>query len=443
MTSSIIQGLQSVVHNMVSYGRLLGSVASILVAGSYGILLAQFTPPSPNGFGPTQFPPSAARPNGPITNYTGQPRGQGQPPAANLPTATPQSAIPAQPQSSNSDSAINSTTGELYEAATIVAVVGDQYILAGDLSAAINQRLEPHLAKMTDEQKKVARTQLMQQFLGREIETKLLYLDFLRGLPADKLDEILPQITKQTTEQFLEKELPEMIEKFDVADAKALEIFLRNYGSSIAKRRRKFAERSLGRAALQRSVEFDPEVTHEEMLNLFQDNIAKYEYPAKAKWERLMVSFEKVPDKQQAFRIIAEMGNAVLRNAPFAEVAKRDSHCPMAVQGGKYDWTTKGSLRSDTIDEAIFSLDVNKLSQVIEDEQGFHIIRVTERQNAGRESFLDAQVEIRETIKKKKLAENIQKYVKNLQETTTVWTIFDKSQQQSVATPPAAQPSLR
>jgi len=341
------------------------------------------------------------------------------------------------PAGNSSPNAVNNTqSGELYEAATIIAVVGDQYILAGDLSAAVNQRLEPHLAKMSDSQKKAARAQLMKQFLGREIETKLLYLDFLRALPADKLDEVLPQISKQTTQQFQEKELPEMIEKFEVADAKALELFLRNYGSSIEKRRRKFAERALGRAALQRSVEFNPEVTHQEMLRHYQDNIAKYEFPAKAKWERLMVSFAKIPNKQEAFRAIAEMGNAVLRNAPLAEVAKRDSHGPLAAQGGKFDWTRKGSLRSDVIDDAIFTLEINKLSEVLEDQDGFHIIRVVERQDEGREPFVTAQVEIREAIKKKKLAASIQEYVQNLKDSTPVWTIFDDAEKQSVAKSP-------
>ena len=56
---------------------------------------------------------------------------------------------------------------------------------------------------------------------------------------------------------------------------------------------------------------------------------------------------------------------------------------PTSHEGGRYDWTTKGSLVSDVIDQAIFSLPVGKLSRILEDEKGFHIVRVIEREDCG------------------------------------------------------------
>ena len=76
------------------------------------------------------------------------------------------------------------------------------------------------------------------------------------------------------------------------------------------------------------------------------------------------------------------MGNAVLRGASFAVVARRESNGPRAEDGGRYDWTNQGSLASEKLDHAIFSLPVDVMSDIIEDQFGFHIVRVVERKGS-------------------------------------------------------------
>ena len=43
------------------------------------------------------------------------------------------------------------------------------------------------------------------------------------------------------------------------------------------------------------------------------------------------------------------------------------------------------------------------MSQPIEDDKGFHIVRVVERTEAGRKPFLEAQVEIREKLREESI----------------------------------------
>jgi parvulin-like peptidyl-prolyl isomerase len=97
------------------------------------------------------------------------------------------------------------------------------------------------------------------------------------------------------------------------------------------------------------------------------------------------------------------MGDDVLgRNryaVPFAEVARRGSHGLTAARGGQRDWTTKGSLKSAVVDEALFGLPVMRMSHILEDDDGFHIVRVIQRKDAFRTPFKDAQVEIRKQLK--------------------------------------------
>ena len=75
-----------------------------------------------------------------------------------------------------------------------------------------------------------------------------------------------------------------------------------------------------------------------------------------------------------------------------------------------------------------------RLSQIIEDDSGFHIIHVLERKPAGQVSFQEAQPEIRKAIEKQRRDAEQQKFFVNLKSRTKVWTIYDPPE-------PTAQPA--
>jgi parvulin-like peptidyl-prolyl isomerase len=115
----------------------------------------------------------------------------------------------------------------------------------------------------------------------------------------------------------------------------------------------------------------------------------------------------------------------LLGGTPLAAVAKKHSHEPNASEGGFYDWVSPGSLVSKPIDQAVFSLEPGKLSQIIEDDTGYHILRVIERQPAGQVSFEEAQKGIKKKIENQKRDADQQKYLTELRTRTKVWTIYD------------------
>ena len=109
----------------------------------------------------------------------------------------------------------------------------------------------------------------------------------------------------------------------------------------------------------------------------------------------------------------------------FAEIAKAGSHGITASQGGAHDWTTRGALRSQQIDEALFTLDVGQMSDVIETDTGFHIVRVLDRHDAGRTPFTEAQAEIRKILEAKAKKELAGVELDELRDKSRIWTVFD------------------
>ncbi|MEM8680864.1 MAG: peptidylprolyl isomerase [Planctomycetota bacterium] len=299
----------------------------------------------------------------------------------------------------------------------VLAIVGDQSILYGDIAGRVNEHLSKFKGQVPDEEVDKQRDVYIRQLLPRYVETKMLYLDMLRKVPAGKF----PEIEQDIFRQYHENELPKLIKDAGFETPAQLDAYLRGFGSSISKLQRSFLEQALAHEAMRSNVQVHKEVSHDELLTYYREHAEDFAFQARARWERIMISKAQVLDPQEARGTLGKLGNEVLRGAPFDAVAKRGSHGPNANEGGKYDWTTRGSLRSEEIEELIFTIPTGKLSRVIEDEDGFHIIRVIERVDAGMEKFADVQDTIREKIREQRRDEQVQAYVDRLRNETYIW----------------------
>jgi hypothetical protein len=335
--------------------------------------------------------------------------------AASFPHAPPLAAADGAP------AAAPAVPGRVFAPAETIAIVGDQHILAGDLLGEINQMLAPYIGKAPEDELEAQRQILMKQLLPSVVENKILYLEFLRHIPPQRL----PEVRKKLDEEFDAEKLERALERAKVNSPQELDAILRRFGSSLEKQRRSHMEQKLGRAMLGKEIDYNPEVTHEEMLAYYRAHAAEFDVVGQARWEQLTVRFENHPSKQAAWEKIAGMGNEVLRGAPLSAVAKRHSESPTAAEGGQYDWVTRGSLASTQLDAAIFTLPTGKLSPIIEDNRGFHIVRVLERTEDSRVDFVQAQEQIKEKLRKEKIQAQVMAYVENLKAKTRVWTVFD------------------
>jgi parvulin-like peptidyl-prolyl isomerase len=147
--------------------------------------------------------------------------------------------------------------------------------------------------------------------------------------------------------------------------------------------------------------------------------------PARVKFEIMSTRLDKFPTKRAALEAICAMGNEVFYGSNFGAVAKRSSQGLNAEQGGLNDWTEQGALASKSLDETLFSIEPGKLSQLIEDDRGYHIVRVLERTDPGKLAFVEVQSKIRETIKEKKFSEQYKTVAQKIKNSSTVWTVFD------------------
>jgi len=313
----------------------------------------------------------------------------------------------------------------------VIARVGPEVVLEGDL---LTPTALEWLAKVTPgmkpEQVRELKVQICKQVLPQHVDSLIVFVDACRTIPEARL----PEIEKKVNEAFDSQQLPQMVKAAGLNSAAEYEAQLRSRGQSIDRVRKMFFERALAQQWVQQKVNSDAEIPHAEMIALYQARLADYDFPAKARFEQLTVKVGRTRTRQEAWNQLAEMGNDVLEGRSFADVAKERSEGPAASRGGQFDWTTKGSLVSKVIDEAIFTLPTGQLSAILEDGDSLHIVRVVERVDAGRTPFIEAQVGIKDQLVLERRKKELDDYLSKLRERTPVWTIFDADSGNSVQT---------
>ena len=341
--------------------------------------------------------------------------------------AQPFAPPPAPPVSSSSSSA--EAALEPMDECQVIARVDGQVVLACEVIWQVNLRLEGQLDRIPPGQEDEIRKMLMQQYLMSMLDMKMLYADFRRKAPqAD-----LAAIQKSLNDSFEEDELPQLMKRVDVQDEAELSDRLLALGTSVRAQRDDFYQRMIAQSWIRESVDVRREVTHEEMLTYYDEHATEYDYPTQAKWEELMVRFDKYPTKSKAYQALAKIGNDAYQaavaqpdrtQAAFAAIAKAKSQGFNASSGGLYDWTTQGALAAERVDEAIFTLPIGEMSPILEGNRGFHIVRVLERKQAGRTPFTEVQTEIRDKIRDERFQVAINKKLDELRRNTRIWTLY-------------------
>jgi parvulin-like peptidyl-prolyl isomerase len=288
-----------------------------------------------------------------------------------------------------------SKTNETFEPGRVLAIVAGQPILAGDQMLTINEVIQSQGANVPPAVRERMIEQGMRELLPRSIERKMLYHEALLLLPdSAKLADIQKDLFKQVEE----KQLPQLLKKYQATNLAELDARLRSLGSSWRALREQIVEQEIAKYAVMSQLSVDTEVSYDQLLTRYRQNQDRYRVENQARWEHLMVSFAKIPNRAEAKRKLVAMGNEVVYGAPFAEVAKRDSDDFFAAQGGQNDWTKRNSLKIKVLEEHIFNEPIGRLSDIIESDLGYHIIRVIERQEAGLIPFTELQDKIREEI---------------------------------------------
>jgi peptidyl-prolyl cis-trans isomerase C len=161
-------------------------------------------------------------------------------------------------------------------------------------------------------------------------------------------------------------------------------------------------------------------VTEEDARKYYQDNPKQFETPEQVRASHILI--KPVPtdpnaDPNEAKAVAKAKAEDLLKQikdgADFAELAKANSDCPSAPKGGDLGFFPRGQT-TEPFEKVAFELKIGQVSDVVETEYGYHIIKVTDHKDASKTSFEDAKDDIIKKLTQKKQSELAEKYIESL-----------------------------
>ena len=234
---------------------------------------------------------------------------------------------------------------------------------------------------------------------GEKINEDELYDALVAGYGADTLDLL---ITNKLVEleaekagikikdEEIQKEIDVMVESY--GDEKSLKEQLEASGSSMDALKKDIV------VYLQTKKLVEPRitVTDDEISTYFEDNKDTF-----AQAEQVEASHILVEDEKTAKKVAKEIADG----GDFAKLAAEYStDTETADNGGSLGYFGKGDMVEE-FENVAFDLDINKVSDPVKTEYGYHIIKVTGKKEAKKANLEDSKDVIKETLLSERLQE--------------------------------------
>jgi len=163
-------------------------------------------------------------------------------------------------------------------------------------------------------------------------------------------------------------------------------------------------------------------VSEEESKKFYDQNADKFRQDEKVRASHILCGIdakasaeEKKKAREKAERLRKELANG----ADFATLAKENSTCPSSKQGGDLGFFGKGQM-VQPFEQAAFALKPGEISDVVETQFGYHIIKQTERTKAETVPFSAARPRIEEYLKNQKVNTAVGDFLTELRKTAKI-----------------------
>lgn len=144
-------------------------------------------------------------------------------------------------------------------------------------------------------------------------------------------------------------------------------------------------------------------LNEQDLRSYYEQNAARLSGPEERRASHILISATKdapAADRQKARERAQEL-LAQVRKAPdsFAQLARKHSQDPgSAPNGGDLDFFPRGAMVKP-FEDAAFALKKGEISEVVESDFGFHIIRVTDIKASKQKSFAELRASLEEDLR--------------------------------------------
>jgi len=158
---------------------------------------------------------------------------------------------------------------------------------------------------------------------------------------------------------------------------------------------------------LMQEVTNEINISDEKAREYYNNNKNQYEYSEQVNASHILLKDEEKVD---------EVMNKIDNGQNFADLAEEYSQGPTAKDGGKLGFFAKGEM-VPAFEEKAFELEVGEVSnEAVETDYGYHIIKVTDKKEAGVANFEEVKSNIKENLSNQQRQKAWDDFVNKLRE---------------------------
>jgi len=292
-------------------------------------------------------------------------------------------------------------------AAVVVRVNGEE-ITRGEIMEAMGVAMQQLAGRVPPQQ-----LQQMQASLYSNMQDQLITKKLMDAAVAAENIEV--------TEEDISAALAEI--RASVPPGQDLEAALAANGSSIEKLTEGIKEQLATKKFLESKTEGIEDATEAEAKEFYDANPDRFKKPAGVTASHILIKFEegeteegKAEKKAQLEKIRTDILSETIT---FEDSAKTNSACPSGAKGGSLGTFGKGQMVPE-FELAAFTQEIDEVGDVVETSFGYHIIKVTDRQEEGVVAFDEAKEQLMAFLSGQKKQEAVASFLKGLRDSATI-----------------------
>lgn len=168
-----------------------------------------------------------------------------------------------------------------------------------------------------------------------------------------------------------------------------------------------------------KEIEYD--ISERELKDYYEKNSYKFKEPEKIRVRLIHVrnNPEDPEGRSKAKKRVEDAMAEIKKGTPFADVAAKYSTAMSRIKGGDMGFLHRGRLEA-AVEEVAFTMEIGQMSEIIEQDIGFFIVKVEDKALSNQLSFEEIKDGLRKDLKTKKEDERKAELLERLMQNSVI-----------------------
>ena len=263
----------------------------------------------------------------------------------------------------------------------------------------------------------------------------------LQGAPGPMPEPVMRQLRTKVVERMVAEELlyQESLEKGykiepQMVDADLIKL-KRRFGSAEQYRKRlelmhlteeqlkgQIAREFLIRKLVASEIGAKVDLSEADSRKYYASHAGEFRSPERVRARHILIKVAKedsAKSKVAARQKLENIKQRIMAGEEFSQLAKKHSQGPSSKRGGDLGYFARGSMVK-SFEEVAFRLAPNEVSEIVETQFGYHLIKVLDHREAGVPGFDEVKKEIANRLRQQRIQKLLESYVAKLKKRSKI-----------------------